>query len=161
KTEFKPEPMPDRNCISDMLIKWACGSLVITIAVISGFKLAAAPPLLVAFTEFWKSGSKAQHKPIIIILLITVCAFIGSLTRYAAIIFGFYCFISAGIAITVVLLIMKKTMLIIPPAAALSILAYLIPEQQLVVYPILVMIGISMFTGISVIHGKLLVEKQN
>ena len=159
KADFKPSPKHKRSDVYDLLIRWIIGSIVITAAVISGFKLIAAPPLLVAFTEFWRPSSKAQKKPVKIGLLITVCAILGAAARYAALHIGFYQFIAAGAAVAVVFVIMKKTQLFVPPAAALTVLAFLIPKDSVLLYPLQVMIGAAVFIGISLLHGKA-IQKQ-
>lgn len=151
---YQPEPRPERHAAADLLLRWFCGSLVILLAVSSGQKLLAAPPLLVAFTEFWKTGSRAQRQPIRIGLTVIFSTLTGTILRYFALSAGFYQFIAAGVTITLVLLIMRKTGIIIPPAAALSILAYLIPEEMLLRYPLLAALGTMLFISIAMIHGK-------
>ena len=149
---FTPEPAADSGTVKELLLMWVLGSTVIIIAALSGFKLAAAPPLLVAFTEFWKKGSAAEKRPISVIGMVSGCALIGTLAKGAAIYFGFYAFLAAGAAAMTVYLAMKKTGLIIPPAAALCVLAFLIDEQQLLLYPLLILAGSTAFVMICRLH---------
>lgn len=155
-SHFEPEPKPDKRAFFDMLIRWLCGSLVIIIAVFSGFKLAAAPPLLVAFTEFWKKGSAAQKKPFAVGSVIFLCALIGALLRAAFAFLGIYLFIAAGVSVVLVFAIMKRTGLFIPPAAALSILAFLIPSESVSIYPLLILTGTTVILLITKLRAKII-----
>ncbi len=153
--DFSPAPLPDKPALMDLLLRWLLGSIVITAAVLTGFKLIAAPPLLVAFTEFRAPGSKAQKQPLSVWAVIAASALTGAVSRYAALSLGIYCFAATALTVTLVLLLMKRTGLFIPPAAALSVLAFLIPEQQLLVYPLLVSVGAAVFIGTAILHGRL------
>ncbi len=152
RTGAAPLPLPDSRAISDLMIRWLEGSIVIAAAVLSGFRLAAAPPLLVAFTEFRRSPPKPR-RAVMICVFIAVCAAAGSASRYIAIQLGAYSFIAAAAAVAAVFMLMRITGVYTPPAAALCILAFLIPESDLAAYPLLVTVGCAVFMGIAVIHG--------
>ncbi len=152
---FSPDSLPDEQTITDMLLRWLLGCAVILVAIWGNCKMMVAPPLLVAYTEFWKPNSGAQRQPLKVNFLVAFCAVTGTIFRLIALHFGYYQFLSAGITILLVLLLMQKMKTFIPPASALSILAFLIPENQLLFYLIQIMIGTAVFTGISLIHGKI------
>ena len=158
---FTPEPLPDKIVITDMLIRWLTGSIVMIIAVSTGCKLIVAPPLLVAFTEFWKPGSKARKSPVLVCSVITACAVTGTVTRYLSAMLGIYEFIAVAATTVIVFIIMKKTAAFIPPAAALSVLAFLIPSEQLAVYPLFILTGVSAFTAIPLLYTKLTAQNKD
>ena len=96
--------------------------------------LAASLP--VAFTEFCHPNSKAMRRPVQTGLVMSLSAFIGAVMRYAFLSCGAFQFIAAELTVTAVFAMMKKLDMFIPPAAALSVLAYLIPKDALLTYPI-------------------------
>ncbi len=152
---FTPEPKPDRRALTDLLLRWGLGCLVILFAVKSGQRLIAAPPLLVAYTEFWRPGAAAQRKPLPFCLMLTGCAALGALLRYPALHFGIRQFPAAGVTVLLVLLLMRRTGLWLPPAAALSLLSFLVPEQTLLLYPVQVFAGTLFFMGLAMLHGRI------
>ena len=154
KPEYHPEPKPSQRAAADLIVRWLLGSLVIVFAILTKHNLICAPPLLVAFTEFWKPGSAGQKKPFAVSIMIAFCAVLGAGMRELALFFGVYQFPAAGIAMTLVLLLMRRTGLYIPPAAALAVLAFLIPERAVLLYPVLVFAGALFMTGIASLHGK-------
>ena len=152
---YHPEEKPDAHALHDLAIRWMCGSAVILLAVLSGRNLLAVPPLLVAFTEFWKPSAKAQQHPVKVSALIGACAGTGALLRYAAMQTGFPEYLAACVTITAVLVLMHKTGMYLPPAAALSVLAYLIPASAVPTYPLLVLCGTLLFLTMAILHGRI------
>ena len=152
---YSPEPKPDRRALTDLLLRWGLGCFVILFAVKSSQRLIAAPPLLVAYTEFWRPGAAAQRKPLPFCLMLTGCAALGALLRYPAVHFGFYQFPAAAVTMLLVLLLMRRTGLWLPPAAALALLSDLVPAQTLLFYPIQVLAGSLFFTGLAMLHGSI------
>ncbi len=154
RSDFNPIKPTNKSLFTDMLICWLIGSIVIAVSVQTGFKLITAPPLLVAFTEFRKANSAARKSPVKVVFVIVFSTFIGSLLRYLCNVIGIYEFIGAMIAISAVYLIMTKSKMFIPPAAALCVLAFLIPKNSLLTYPLLIAAGTAIFMVFSVIHVK-------
>lgn len=105
-----------------------------------------APPLLVAFTELTNKKSKARDIPIKVILTITLCALIGAIMRYLIVIYAglplTLAAVLAAIGMIMVVMFMKVYM---PPAGAMTILAMLIPNESVILYPVQVFIGITIF----------------
>lgn len=155
KIEFTPEPMPDKTALIKLLARCLVGSIVIIAAVGIGFKFAAAPPLLVAFTEFCRTDSAVRKKPAAIILLIVGCALVGAVCRYVFTLLGWKMFIAAGLAMLLVCIIMKSAKLFVPPAAALSVLAFLIPDEAVVTYPFQIAVGTVIFAFSGIVFGKI------
>ncbi len=156
---FTPLPAPDRKAALDLFVRWGIGCGILILAVLTGFRFAAAPPLLVAYTEFWKPTSPAQKHPIRMVLFITVCALIGAGLRMGAGLLGMPLFPAAGLTMLAVCLLMLHTKLFVPPAAALSVLAYLIPENAVTAYPVMILAGASALTAAAVLHGKVICRK--
>lgn len=152
--QFEKMPMPDRRDTARLLLNWCFGCFVILFAVRSGQRMIAAPPLLVAYTEFCRPGSRAQRQPLRISLMIALCALTGALLRYAAVTLGVFAFPAAGLAYAFVLAMMSDTGLFLPPAAALTLLAFLVPERALLLYPVQVLAGALFFTGLAAVHGR-------
>lgn len=145
KNDFKPVISDKKQAYYDMFKRTILSGIIIFASVKLGFKFAAAPPLLVAFTEFSKPECPARKKLFKAVMLITLSAIAGVLCRYILTVkFGISLFISAGVAMTAVLLLMKAFKMFIPPAGAIGILAMLIPEKSLLIFPICIFCGISL-----------------
>lgn len=155
KPEFSPEPMPDKNAIILLAARWLVGSIAIFPAVGTGFGYAAAPPLLVAFTEFCRKDSAVRERPVSITLLIVGCALVGAVCRFVFTLLGWKMFIAAGVTMLIVCIIMNSVKLFVPPAAALSVLAFLIPEEAVVTYPLQIAAGTVFFALAGRILGKI------
>lgn len=155
KSEFSPEPMPDKNAIILLAVRWIVGSIAIFPAVVSEFRFAVAPPLLVAFTEFCRKDSAVRKRPDSITLLIVGCALVGAVCRLVFTLLGWKMFIAAGVTMLIVCIIMNSVKLFVPPAAALSVLAFLIPEEAVVTYPLQIAAGTLFFVLAGRILGKI------
>lgn len=155
KSEFSPEPMPDKNAIILLAARWLIGSIAIVLAVGNGFGFAVAPPLLVAFTEFCRKDSAVRKRPVSITLLIVGCALVGAVCRFVFTLLGWKMFIAAGVTMLIVCIIMNSVKLFVPPAAALSVLAFLIPEEAVVTYPLQIAAGTVFFVLAGRIFGKI------
>ena len=156
--KYKPVEFPDKHILVQSMLRWIIGSSIIITALISGVKFAAAPPLLVAFTEFMKRDSKAVKSPVITTIMITGCAFIGALMRYIFIAADADAYIAAGLTMLFVCILMRTTGRYLPPAAALSILTFLIPETSLIIYPLQIAAGTLAFMSIALVY-KHITEK--
>lgn len=145
KNKFQPLPKAGISEYKNTLLRTFFGSLIIIPALMLNFKFAAAPPLLVAFTEFSNPKSKARETPVKSIALITLCACFGTFFRYIFCI----CFrllplyAVSALTILAVILLMKAIKMFIPPAGAVSILAMLIPETAVTTFPLQIMAGSS------------------
>ena len=159
KSEFSPEPMPDKNALVRLAARWLIGSIAIVLAVGTGFGFAVAPPLLVAFTEFCRKDSAVRKKPVAITLLIAGCALVGAVCRSVFTLLGWKMFAAAGVTMLIVCIIMKSAKLFVPPAAALSVLAFLIPEEAVITYPLQIAAGTVIFVVVGRIFGKMKSEQ--
>ena len=144
---FQPLPLPDKHALTELLLRWFIGSVIIVLALQTGLRFAAAPPLLVAFTEFCKPESPAQKHPLRLLLMLSSCAAAGSLMRLGAMHLNLPLFSAAFCTILCVVILMQKTGIFLPPAAALSILAFLIPKEAVPVYPAQAALGALLMTG--------------
>lgn len=160
KNEFLPLPKPRWNEYGNILMRTLFAAAMIVPAVMLDFRFVAAPPLLVAFTEFSNPASKARIVPVKSVALITLCGLFGAALRW------FFCikliimplYVTAVMTIICVILLMKAMKLYIPPAGAVSILAMLIPESHVIWFPLQIFIGASFIMLISVLFFK---EKKN
>lgn len=159
KSEFSPEPMPDKNALVRLAARWLIGSIAIVLAVGTGFGFAVAPPLLVAFTEFCRKDSAVRKKPAAITLLIAGCALVGAVCRSVFTLLGWKMFAAAGVTMLIVCIIMKSAKLFVPPAAALSVLAFLISEEAVITYPLQIAAGTVIFVLVGRIFGKMKSEQ--
>lgn len=153
---FSPLPFPDRETFRRAAVKCLLGTLCIYLAVSLNVRFAVAPPMLVAFTEFMNPENKAKDTPSRSVLLIGSCALTGALCR---LLFtsqlGLPLTVSAVIASVIMILLLQRFSLFLPPAAALTILAMLIPESALALYPVQVLGGIFVLMSLAVMTDSL------
>ncbi|WP_455646061.1 HPP family protein [Methanosphaera sp.] len=121
-----------------------------------------APPLIVAFVEFSKRKSKLRKNPLKIIIILPLIATIGCICRY--IITQTYHLpltIASIIAITITIIIIDKTKTYIPPIGAICLLTMIIPETELILFPIEILIGtIILMTFTKIIYKTNLMKEK-
>ena len=122
-------------------------------------KFCVAPPLLVAFTELTNKNSPASKRFFAVILLVTLCAFVGSLSRFfITISFDYPLTLAVLLTGLVVLGLVRIFSFPFPPACAMSVLAMLIPEKAVVFYPLQVLVGITVLSVLALFYRKLDLE---
>lgn len=141
--EFMPARLEKSDWI--MLVR-----RVLTVAVLAApalwldMKFAAAPPLLVAFTSMTEPGTALRKKPAAAVMVVTACAAAGILCRYGLTgLLGLPLTVSAAAATVVMLAVMSGTGIYLPPAGAITILAMLIPADQMLFYPLQIAAGFA------------------
>lgn len=146
---------PNKNDFINLILRTVLVSPFIIAAISFNLSFVVAPPLLVAFTEFSKENCPALKKLPVAVVLITVAALVGSGCRYIFnVVFNLPLFLSSAIAIILIILLMYKMKMYLPPAGAITILAMLIPTEQLLIFPLEVFIGISIFSVVAKICFK-------
>lgn len=138
-------------------------SVMVILSLRFNFRYAVAPPLLVAFTEFSSAKNKAVDTiPVKIILLVGLCAVSGAWIRFLSErLLGSY--IEPQIAITMSVIISCLLFLIIingfkvfiPPFGAIVLLAYLIPKDYELWYPMHILVGITVYIFMSRIYKRI------
>ena len=136
---------------------------IASVALISFFcirfdvRFCVAPPLLVAFTELTNKSSMAADRPFSVVALVSLCAVCGSATRILLSSVPYFSLTAAAFfACVCVQVLVKLFRFPFPPAAAMSILAFLIPESAVTFYPVQVFAGISLLTLMAVFKRRVL-----
>lgn len=159
KQDFQSVNLHAKSDVIDTAVRTICVAVVGFFAIWSGFKFAIAPPLLVAFTEFSRPKNKARNKPVKTVLLITVCAFVGAVSRYVLnMTLGLPLTVAALTATAIMLVIVYCTKMYIPPAGALTILSMIIPSESVLLYPLQILVGTAV---IMLISRLLFMKRQN
>lgn len=149
---FTPLPLPGKRDGLDVLLRIGLAGVLIVVAVITGWQLCIAPPLLVAFTEFTRRSCKTRKAPIRAVLLISLCATAGALCRWGiCTALSLPLTLAAVLATAAALLIMKGMNLYLPPAGALAILPMLLPQESVALFPLQVTIGASVLMGLALL----------
>ena len=159
RNEFSPIAKPNSEIYKKILLRTLFGAAMIVPAILFDFRFVVAPPLLVAFTEFSNPKSKARSTPIKAVALITLCGLVGAALRYSLCVKWeiLPLYLVAAITILCVIAIMKAFGLFIPPAGAVSILAMLIPEDAVMMFPLQILAG----STIIMIIAKLFFKDKN
>ena len=132
-------------------------SVMIILALRFNFRYAVAPPLLVAFTEFSSAKNKAvDTMSVKIILLAELCAVSGALIRlvgerYLGCILEPQIVLITSVVISCLLFLMivNGFKVFIPPFGAIVLLAYLVPKDYELWYPMHILVGITIYTFVT------------
>lgn len=144
--EFSPVPRPDSFGIISAAVRTVIAAVLAFPLIRFGLNFCIAPPLLVAFTEFSNPASGARKKPVKTVLIITACALSGALFRWSlCVLLGLPMTLAAVMSAAAALTIMKLAGQYIPPAGALGILPMIIPQETLLIYPLEIFAGASVF----------------
>lgn len=147
---YRPVHPPEDRAWARVMLRCALGCLCIAIAVTLRARYMVAPPMLVAFTEFMNAESPAKRKPVKAVALIALCAAAGAVSRLAlTVTLGLPLTVSAVAAAVILLWLLREFGMLLPPAAALTVLAMLIPQSDLIVYPIEILVGIAVLMGLA------------
>jgi len=125
-------------------------------------KYCMAPPLLVAFTEMTtKKNMPALQRPAMTLVLFTGCAVIGTIARYLfSMLWGLPLTVAVLFVCLGVITLMKSIKLFFPPAAAMGVLSMLIPEGVVLLYPLDVFVGISIWVASALVWKKIQSQKE-
>ena len=150
RSSYRPVPPPEGLAWVRILLRCALGVGCIALAVALRAKYMAAPPMLVAFTEFMNPESRAKSHPVKAVSLIALCAAAGAASRLAlSVELGLPLTVSAIAAAILLLWLLREFQLLLPPAGALAVLAMLIPQQDLLQYPVEVFLGVGVLMGLA------------
>lgn len=159
KEDFQLVNLHTKSDVIDTAVRTICVAVVGFFAIWLGFKFTIAPPLLVAFMEFSRPKNKARNKPVKTVLLITVCAFVGAVSRYVLnMTLGLPLTVAALTPTAIMLVIVYCTKMYIPPAGALTILGMIIPSESVLLYPLQILVGTAV---IMLISRLLFMKRQN
>lgn len=119
----------------------------------AGARFVVCPPLLVAFTEFSRPGSGAMERPLRSVFLLAACAGAGALCRLLlCTAWGLPLTLAAACSALAVYALFRLSGMILPPAAALALLATLIPAEELSLYPFFILAGAALFAAFSLLQ---------
>jgi hypothetical protein len=91
--------------------------------------------------------------------VITVCAFVGAVSRYVLnMTLGLPLTVAALTATAIMFVIVYCTKMYIPPAGALTILGMIIPSESVLLYPLQILVGTAV---IMLISRLLFMKRQN
>lgn len=144
KNEFTPMPSPTKADWCAFAFRTVFVAVLACICLKFGLKFLIAPPLLVAFTELCRADCPAAKCKPRVILLVSLCALSGAAVRFILVM---KCGLSPAVAslpigILIVALV-KSFGLYFPPAGAMAVLALLIPDSAVLLYPVQVILGIT------------------
>lgn len=144
-TDFVPYPAPDADKVNQMIFRSIYAAILISLALDMNARFIAAPPMLVAFTELTNSVHPANKRKPVVVALVSLCALAGALSRLAvAVTLQLPLTVAAAVACVAFMLLMDAFQMHFPPAGAMAILAMLIPQEALTLYPVYTLIGITL-----------------
>ena len=147
---YHPVHPPEGHAWGRVSLRCLLGVLCIAAAVSLHARYMAAPPMLVAFTEFMNPVNRAKEHPVKAVGLIALCAFAGAASRLVlSVMLGLPLTAAAAAAAMILIWLLREFGLYLPPAAALTVLAMLIPEGDLLVYPVEILVGIAALMGLA------------
>ena len=157
---YRPVHPPEGRGWARVLLRCLLGCVCIALAVTLRLRYMVAPPMLVAFTEFMNPVSRAKEQPVKAVALIALCAAAGAVSRLAlTVALGLPLTVSAIAAGVILLWLLREFGMLLPPAAALTVLAMLIPQSDLVIYPIEILAGVAVLMGLAKLTDALAVAR--
>jgi len=136
----------------DAVVRLALVALTAFFALRAGVRYVIAPPLLVAFTEFSRRDSGARKIPGKVVAAIVMCGLSGALCRSIInLSFHLPLTLAAVAATALMIFILSKLKVYVPPAGALCILPMLIPAEQVLIYPLQILMGAALFMALSLL----------
>lgn len=133
---------------ADLWPRTLFAALLCLLAVGSGWLYLVCPPLLVAFTEFTRAGNRAMRTPARSAAFLALSAACGAVVRGVfCLLFGLPLALAAAAACAVVLALAAYMKLFLPPAAALALLAMLVPAEALAAYALQAAAGAALYTA--------------
>lgn len=147
RESFVPLPRPSAGAIVMAIVRTAMIFVLAFFCVRIGILYVIAPPLLVFFTEVTSAkDSRALHAPVSTVLFLTLCALSGASARQLlAVHFHLPLALAALAGSLLSLIIVYIFGMYVPPAGALCMLAFLIPAESLLTYPLQVLTGAALF----------------
>ena len=153
---YEPTLPPARSDWMAFLFRTGLVAVLAYFCVKYQVKFCIAPPLLVAFTELCRMDCPAGDKKLRVFLLVSLCAGAGAAARG---VFVMKCGIST-VAVSLVIgvaviLLVKIFHLYFPPAGAMAVLALLIPDEAVSMYPLQVAAGMLILLFAATIWVKM------
>ena len=157
ENHYEPVIVESKDALKVNAFRIASVALISFFCIRFDVRFCVAPPLLVAFTELTNKNSGAAKRPFSVVALVSLCAVCGSATRILLSSLPYFPLTAAAFfACVCVQILVKLFRFPFPPAAAMSILAFLIPESAVTFYPVQVLAGISLLTLLSVFKRRML-----
>lgn len=152
KESFTPVEKPSRTDLVQMLLRCILVTLFVIIILKMDARFCIAPPLLVAFTEFSKVECKARKHSVKTVILLSTGACLGVFSRLLFTVrFGLPLTVAAVVTIFLLLLLLHKMKMYLPPVGAIAILPMIIPQTELISYPIEIFVGSAVFMILAVV----------
>lgn len=145
KNIFTPV-QPDKQLISLRIRQLAAASLICMIPALTNEIFFIAPPLIVAFFEMSKPGSKLLERSPQAVSLIVTASVSGVLSRFILTEkAGLPLAVSAAVSCAVILFAVCRIRMFFPPCGAIATLPFIIPENALLKFPFEITAGTLIF----------------
>lgn len=152
KTDYTPSDRPIKSAI----VVWAamtCSLLSIAaIGYCSTYIYIIIPPLIVSFVEFVNTKAGFRNRPVLTVLLLSVCSLVGSVFQFVG---HFYLGLPLAVVATAILVVVFGLFewlgKFFAPAGAISLIPLLLPEEVLPYLPLEVFVGAVLFIAVAMI----------
>lgn len=152
KTDYTPSDRPIKSAI----VVWAamtCSLLSIAaIGYYSTYIYIIIPPLIVSFVEFVNTKAGFRNRPVLTVLLLSVCSLVGSVFQLVGYFYlGLPLAVVAAAILIVVFGLFEWLGKFFAPAGAISLIPLLLPEEVLPYLPLEVFVGAVLFIAVAMI----------
>ena len=152
KTDYTPSDRPIKSAI----VVWAamtCSLLSIAaIGYCSTYIYIIIPPLIVSFVEFVNTKAGFRNRPVLTVLLRSVCSLVGSVFQLVG---HFYLGLPLAVVAAAILIVVFGLFewlgKFFAPAGAISLIPLLLPEEVLPYLPLEVFVGAVLFIAVAMI----------
>lgn len=152
KTDYTPSDRPIKSAI----VVWAamtCSLLSIAaIGYCSTYIYIIIPPLIVSFVEFVNTKAGFRNRPVLTVLLLSVCSLVGSVFQLVGYFYlGLPLAVVAAAILIVVFGLFEWLGKFFAPAGAISLIPLLLPEEVLPYLLLEVFVGAVLFIAVAMI----------
>ena len=150
--EYTPSDKPIKSAVSIWTGMTACILLIAAIGYYSTYIYIIIPPLIVSFVEFVNTKAGFRNRPVLTVLLLSVCSLIGSTFQLVG---HFYLGLPLAVVAFSILIavfgLFEWLGKFFAPAGAISLIPLLLPEEVLPYLPLEVFVGAVFFIAIAMI----------
>ena len=150
--EYTPSDKPIKSAVSIWTGMTVCILLIAAIGYYSTYIYIIIPPLIVSFVEFVNTKAGFRNRPVLTVLLLSVCSLIGSTFQLVG---HFYLGLPLAVVAFSILIavfgLFEWLGKFFAPAGAISLIPLLLPEEVLPYLPLEVFVGAVFFIAIAMI----------
>lgn len=152
RADYTPSDRPVKSAAGIWAAMSVCLLPIAAMAYYSSYIYIIIPPLIVSFVEFVNTKAGFRNRPVLTVLLLTVCSLIGAVCQLVG---HFYLGLPLAVVAPVILIavfgLFEWLGKFFAPAGAISLIPLLLPREVLPYLPLEVFAGAVLFIAVAMI----------